>query len=196
MAERSPRPRWTLTGEAFEALLDALDTDRARAGERYELLRQKLVRFFEWRGARDAEDWADETLNRVARRIEGGEAVRDVAGYAAGPARMVWLEVSKKQNRDVVLVERAPAPVPEEEDAEHAARLACLDRCLESLAADQRDLVLEYFAGERGAKIDRRKQIAARLGVEMNALRIRVHRIRGRLELCVKECVASRGTPK
>lgn len=154
------------------------------------------MRFFEWRGACDAEAWADETINRVARRIEGGEPVRDVASYAAGTARMVWLEASKKQARTVELDERAPSPVPEEEDAEHAARLACLDRCLEALPADQRGLVLEYFADERGAKIDRRKQIAARMGVEMNALRIRVHRIRTRLEACVRECVAQKGAPK
>jgi len=185
--------KWRLSQEAFDALLAGLDPDRARAGERYEVLRQKLVRFFEWRGAFDAEEQADETLNRVARRIEEGETIQNVAAYAAGVARMVWREAAKQQDRSRELDERTPAPDPEPEDVDESARFECLDACLAALPDDQRDLVLAYFAEERGAKIDSRKQMAARLGVEMNALRIRVHRIRARLELCVKECVYRRG---
>jgi RNA polymerase sigma factor (sigma-70 family) len=192
----SAKPKWRLGQEAFDGLLASLDPDRGRAGERYELLRQKLVKFFEWQGAYDAEELADETLNRVARRIEEGEAIQNVAAYASGVARMVWREAAKRPFRSEELDDRtpAPAPAPEPDDVDEAARFECLDRCLASLPDDQRELVLDYFADEKGAKIDNRKQIAVRLGVEMNALRIRVHRIRARLELCVKDCVYRRGT--
>jgi DNA-directed RNA polymerase specialized sigma24 family protein len=189
----SAKPKWRLGQEAFDGLLASLDSDRGRAGERYELLRQKLVKFFEWQGAYDAEELADETLNRVARRIEEGESIQNVAAYASGVARMVWREAAKRPFQSEEIDDRTPAPAPEPDDADEVARFECLDRCLAALPADQRELVLDYFADEKGAKIDNRRQMAARLGIEMNALRIRVHRIRARLELCVKECVYRRG---
>jgi DNA-directed RNA polymerase specialized sigma24 family protein len=188
-ATNTTRRKWRLTPEAFDALLAALDGDRARAGERYELLRKKLVRFFEWRGAAAAEEWADETLDRVGRHVAGGEQVRNVASYAAGVARLVWLEALKEQARARELDERTPAAESAGEDEETASRMACLEACLGALPDAQRALVLDYFADEKRAKIDHRKAIAARLGIEVNALRIRVHRIRARLGECVRRCV-------
>src|ERR671938_30866 len=61
-----------LTAEAFTKLLARLDPDRERAGEKYEELRRTLVKFFEWRGAPFPEDQADETFNRVARKLDEG----------------------------------------------------------------------------------------------------------------------------
>ena len=58
--------RTTLTSEAFDQLLDCLDANRERAGERYETLRRTLVRYFEWRKTPFPEEHADETLNRAA----------------------------------------------------------------------------------------------------------------------------------
>lgn len=187
-----PKPSWHLSQEAFDALLASLESDRVHAGEQYELLRHKLMKFFGWRGAHDPAAWADETLNRVARRIEQGEQVPSVPAYAAGVARMVWREAARQQDRAHELDDRTPAPAVDTEDADAAARFECLDMCLEALPTDQRELVLAYFAEEKGAKIDNRKQMAARLGIEINALRIRVHRIRTKLERCVKACVSRR----
>lgn len=191
MADRVPTRKvpWRLTQEAFDALLARLDADRSRAAERYELLRRKLVRVFEWRGAIAAEDLADETFNRISRRLAQGEDVRDVSSYAAGVARMVWREVLKDREQSNVVVDELSAPVVEDDDDETALRRDCLDRCLESLPGDQRDLILEYFTDDRREKIDHRRRIASRLGIELNALRIRVHRIRTRLEQCVRQCV-------
>ena len=59
---------WTLTKEAFERLLDSLDANRERAGEKYENVRRKLIEFFEARGSNSPADRADQTINRVARR--------------------------------------------------------------------------------------------------------------------------------
>ena len=60
---------WILTPEAFARLLAALDPDRERAGLRYENIRRKLIEFFEARGSNSPADNADETINRVARRL-------------------------------------------------------------------------------------------------------------------------------
>jgi DNA-directed RNA polymerase specialized sigma24 family protein len=68
----------------------------------------------------------------------------------------------------------------------------CLETCLASLGREDRSIIDEYYRHRKGAKIDNRKEIAANLGVGMNALRIRAFRIRRRLQECVLECVKKR----
>src|SRR5436309_10544001 len=90
-----------LTRQAFDRLLACFDSDRDRAGEKYENLRCKLVKFFEWRAcAVAAEDLTDETINRIARRVDEGEIVRNLSNYAYGVARMVYLERMKEVRRE------------------------------------------------------------------------------------------------
>jgi hypothetical protein len=43
----------------------------------------------EWRGCPTPDDYADETINRCARKITDGEEIRDVATYCIGVARML-----------------------------------------------------------------------------------------------------------
>jgi hypothetical protein len=50
-------------------------------------------------------------------------------------------------------------------------------------------LLIEYYKGEKGDRIRHRKLLARQLGIPPNALRIRVHRIREKLERCVNESV-------
>ncbi len=56
---------WKLTEEAFAKFLVFLDPDPARAGEKYEALREALVKFLDWRGALFTEQLVDEIFNRV-----------------------------------------------------------------------------------------------------------------------------------
>jgi hypothetical protein len=56
------------------------------------------------------------------------------------------------------------------------------------LRADQRELVVEYYRDAGRQKIERRREIAERLGITMNALGIRACRIRSTLEACVGSC--------
>ena len=58
-----------LNSRTFAQLLDCLDADRERAGEKYEALRRTLIRFFVWRGAPFPEEHTDETFNRLARKL-------------------------------------------------------------------------------------------------------------------------------
>src|SRR5215510_4016694 len=89
----APRRKWTLTQEAFDELLAALAPDQESAGEKYLEVRGNLIRFFEWRGCPFPEDHADETINRVAKRVSEGEQIRNPAGYFLGAARMLLLEI-------------------------------------------------------------------------------------------------------
>src|SRR5690349_12297755 len=98
-----------LTQQAFYRLLTCFDSDPERAGEKYEILRRKLVRFFEWRACGSAAlDLTDETINRVARRIDEGETVRNLSNYAYGVARMVYFERMKELKREEAARESVP----------------------------------------------------------------------------------------
>ncbi len=181
-----------LTPEGFEALLARLDPDRERAGELYEHIRQKLLRLFEWRGCESPEDLADETFNRVAKRVAEGLEFRaaDPYTYFCGVAHLVYKEVWRRNARDQkALLEGGEwPPAPPEDEPEDDRRLGCIRRCLDRLPADQRRLLLQYYQGENN--IRSRKGLSQELGIPINALRIRVHRVRRKLEDCVAGCLA------
>ena len=195
-----PKRDWTLTQEAFERLLVSLDADRERAGQRYEGVRRKLIEFFEARGAESPAEGADETINRVARRLSEGAEVQDLQKYFYGVARLVLLERFRAQERETVpLASVTPAAETAADDQEraerlagHEARLECLEACLQGLPAESREFIVEYYRAERGEKIARRKEQARRLGIPLGALRLRAYRLRTRLEDCVRSCLAGR----
>jgi DNA-directed RNA polymerase specialized sigma24 family protein len=60
---------------------------------------------------------------------------------------------------------------------------------MQKLTEENRKLVIEYYQDERQAKIDHRKALAERLGIAINALRIRAFRIRASLQECVTNCL-------
>jgi DNA-directed RNA polymerase specialized sigma24 family protein len=184
--------RGGLTGEELEALLAQLGPDREIAGERYETIRRKLVRLFDWRGCDGSEDLADETINRVARRMAEGIELRssDPYGYFCGVAHLVYKEALRRSSRERRVRDSGewspPVYVPEEEEPSDR-RLECLRCCLAKVPQDQRDLLLRYHQGENN--IRNRKALASELGVPLNALRIRVHRTRRKVETCVHDCL-------
>jgi DNA-directed RNA polymerase specialized sigma24 family protein len=181
-----------LTEQTFARLLDVLDADRDLAGERYEDLRRTLVRFFEWRGAPFPEDHADQTLDRVARRLAEGVEIKNIGGYAYVVARLIFLETLKAPESRRVEIEPAGlmATVGEVDVAEDSERrLGCLDRCLHGLPADSRELIVEYYREDERGRIETRRALAARLGVKSEALTNRAQRVRDRLERCVNTCL-------
>jgi DNA-directed RNA polymerase specialized sigma24 family protein len=184
-----PRQKWALNQEAFDKLLVAFDVDRDTAGRKYLEIRNNLTRFFEWRGCSFPEDHADETINRMAKRVFEGEEITNHSGYAMGVARLLLLEINKgRQREQSALAEIGAAPdvyVPEDDEE---SRLTCLRSCLQTLSSDNRDLILQYYQGEKGEKIENRKKLLDRLGIPVNTLRMTTLRLRERLQSCVEEC--------
>jgi len=177
------RKKWGLTQEAFDSLLAWLDSDRDRAGALYEGIRRRLIRIFVCRACAEPEDLADETINRVAKKVdEIAETYRgDPALYFYGVANKVYLES---------LHPKPKVSTPfESRSTEFERELSCLDECMKTLPSNNRDLVLQYYQDEKQAKIMHRQNLARQLGIPLNALRIRAHRIRAALKNCVKECL-------
>jgi len=178
-----------LTEEQFQQFLAALDADRAKAGERYELLRRRLLMFFAARRSPHSEECADEALDRTARRVAEGVAMEfSIESFILGVARNVLREEWRKPRATEFELSRVRAAMPEPEDG----RAACLETCLQSLAPQSRRWVETFYRDSGSAGIRTRKLLADELGIDTNALRVRMHRIRARLEECVRECNDSR----
>ncbi|HEY9405057.1 MAG TPA: sigma-70 family RNA polymerase sigma factor [Pyrinomonadaceae bacterium] len=186
-----------MTHDPFDELLDWLDpADRARAGEKYETIRLSLIKILTWGGCVDAEDMADEAFNRVAGRVlELKKTYKgDPALYFYGVAKMLIKECRRNSLTHVPLEEAGEPEAPrveeigKEEESPPRER-GCLRHCLEQLNPRDRELILAYYAKDKQAKIDHRKELARRLGVMSNALRVRVYRIRGALEDCIERCL-------
>jgi DNA-directed RNA polymerase specialized sigma24 family protein len=175
---------WVLTQEAFDALLDWLGPERERAGQKYEQIRTRLIKIFTCRGCCEAEELADETINRVIKRLSEIEVdfKGDQARYFYGVANKVHLEYLRR--RHVV-----PTVLPAVDSARVEEEFKCLEECLDRLTVENRELVLQYYQSERKAKIDQRKKLATKLGIAPNALRIRAYRIRGTLQQCLENCL-------
>lgn len=183
------RVNWVLTEEAFAKFLACLDTDSARAGEKYEALREALVKFLDWRGARFPEELVDEAFNRVVRKLEEGETIHDLPAYCHGVARLVFLQsLDHPSNKRVQLEDLPPIAIPEPEPDLADVRRKCLNHCLGRLPAESRALITEYYRKERRQKIVHRVSLAEKLGIPLNALRSRAQRIRSKLERCILRC--------
>jgi DNA-directed RNA polymerase specialized sigma24 family protein len=189
------RQKWTLTQEAFDKLLLALGGDRDdpdRGGQKYLEIRGNLIRFFEWRGCPFPEDHADETINRMAKRVAEGEELQNPAGYAMGVARLLVLEIFKGRQREQVALNEMTTNTEAYAAEVNAGegRVECLRHCLDGLSIDNRQLILEYYQGEKGDKIRNRKKLLERLGIPVNTLRMRALRLRERLQVCVEDCLS------
>ncbi len=181
---------WTLTQEAFDKLLVVLGGDRESGSEKYLEIRTNLTRFFEWRGCSFPEDHADETINRIAKKVDEGEQIQNPMGYAMGVARLVLLETLKGRQREQSAMNElgtASEAYVEPEDGED--RLECLQGCLQTLTTDNRELILQYYQGEKSEKIQNRKKLLDQLGIPVNTLRMRALRLRERLQGCVEQCM-------
>ncbi len=192
----------TLTREAFERLFACLDDDRELAAEKYEQIRQALITFFEFRGSATPLDYADETINRVARRLSEGREIFTAkpVNYFYAVARNVWRERLARPVTTVPLSDELPSDktltadpytIMERDEEQQALnrKLACLERCLQNLSPEDRELIIRYYEGDGGDKIENRKRLAASLGIPLNALRIRACRLRDKLETCMNQCL-------
>jgi DNA-directed RNA polymerase specialized sigma24 family protein len=188
---------WLLNQSSFKQLLNWLDQESDSGGERYVEMRNRLVSYFDRKNCASPDDLADETLNRVARRLEEkGEVVTDSpAHYCYIVARFVLLEYLREEKRRAPLDENlthvSPESAVDQLQWHHHTeqRWECLENCISRLDPEQRHLIVNYYRGDQRAKIEKRRALAAGLGVTANALAIRACRIRDRLADCVRNCM-------
>src|SRR5262245_52388326 len=179
--------KWSLTQTAFDGLLARLDSNRDIAADRYLQMRRDLVRLFEWRGCSTPDEYADETINRCARKIQEGEEIRDVAMYSIGVARMLLREMCRDRSRLARSLDETSEPCARldmKSDLEN--RVEALRLSLAELSHDDRFLILNYYEGDKSDKIKSRKMLSQVFGIGASTLRMRALRIREKLQLCTQ----------
>jgi DNA-directed RNA polymerase specialized sigma24 family protein len=168
----------------YDALFEWLGPTRAEGEKKYGTIQNRLIRILVKRGCNDPENCVGEAIDRLALKLpEPDTYVGEKLWYFIRFA----LNVHKEHLRwPEVPFETVPETViqPEVDLAKE-----CLQECLELLAGDQRDLVLDYHLNIKKAKIDLHRSMAEELGLTTNALRLRVHRLRMGLEKCVLTCL-------
>lgn len=182
----APRKIHVLSPEEFDGLLFWLDSDRERAGEIYEKIRWRLIAILAARECPVPEELADETIDRVARRVS------DIAPNYSGEKILYFFGVLNNVHHEYLKKPATPQPPPSiKVEVHREATHECLDRCLNRLPADSRKLIKDYYAEDKQAKIDLRKRLASEMGVSINTLRLRALRIREGLQKCIERCLAA-----
>lgn len=192
-----------LKQQGFNKLLDWLDLEREKAALKYEQIRLQLIRFFQFNDCPCPEDCADDVIQRVTKKLEEGLEIRATEPfvYFRAVARNRLLEYWRNhQRRQHITLDDMPASSqpfinPEDinlqqkmqEDKERAIK--CLPKCLDELPDESSKLFLKYHQNNGGDHISLRLQLAKELGLEINALRSRITRIRDKLEKCIQHCM-------
>lgn len=194
----------TATPEVFHGLLEWLDEGRDSGGRKYLEMRQRLAAYFDRKNCLAPDELADETLNRVARRLaeEGRIESESPAKYCYIVARFVFMESLRSAERKSVPIDDDLLRTAADRFAVHARTddserkelmFVCLERCMGELESGSRDIILRYYTGEERVKIENRRGLAASLDITTNALAIRACRIRDKLEACVTGCSGAAG---
>ncbi len=178
----------------FDKLLELLDADRAAAGVKYETLRQRLIKFFEWRNCETSEELADTVFDRILRKIAEGEEIQNINAYSAGVAQFVFKEnlrnpafLSESLDENPNIQNLAEKDKSEEYETDNL-RFGCLEKCLAAMNLETRRLLIAYHDTDERTMISTRKLLAESLEISLNTLRIRVCRLKSKLENCVRDC--------
>ena len=185
----------TLSKIDFEQFLKTLDADRGQAAEKYIVLRERLEKFFEWRDCENEEELTDIVFDRVAKKIIEDEKIKNVEAYCVSVAKFVFLEnrreVFKNSELDENSREVSFETGQEDENNKYelqSKQLKCLEKCLAEFPEKQRKLLIAYFDTDEKTLIPARKKLAEKLGINLNSLRIRISRLKTKLEKCTKDC--------
>jgi DNA-directed RNA polymerase specialized sigma24 family protein len=172
-----------LTGDEFEILLASLDDDRHKAAERYEEIRRKLLAYFERRNCDHPDILADEVMDRAAHKIHAGALVPNVERYCFGIARIIVLEALRERKRAHAAFEELKSLHPGTGAREETeALLDVLEQSMERLPPAERELICSYYQVANEGLITHRRLLSKQRGLTVSSLRVRVHRIRAKLQ--------------
>lgn len=165
----------------FDRLFQLLEPSAQSVEAGFRQCRLKLIKFFAWRHCEDPDNLADETISRLLRNVQSGQEILadNPYSYVYAIASNIFKEYLRAKRKGAALVNidevrEVAAPATEDD---------CKKLCLEQLPPEKRELLAYYYLG-----YEERDDIAAALGLTLNALRLQVHRIKHGLKRCTEEC--------
>lgn len=135
---------------------------------------------------------ADDVFDRVIKKLPKLKTTftGNPKLYFYGVAKNLVKEYRKQVKSCATVESIEPAVDPQEFQEEDADRREeCLSICLRKLTKEKRALILSYYSKEKQEKIMHRSKMARDLGVSVEALRVRMLRIRVTLEQCIDQCL-------
>lgn len=181
-----------LTAKDFDAMLALFSLDREEAGEKYEQMRSGLERYFHFKGCADSRALADETINRVAAKIDTFDPSRNIrpASYFYGFASNVLMEYRRNASRELSLSEnQCSAGITVTEERAVEAESDCLQKCLEKLSAPEKEMIVDYYKAEGYQRNEMRRQMYESLECTAAALYTKIFRIKATLRGCIENCL-------
>ena len=183
------------SSEEFERFLFWLDKDRDKAGQRYEEICLSLTKIFYGRGCVAAEELASETLDRV---IPACQKVIDTYEgdpiiFCYGVAKNVYHEYTRNPPLDPLEDKNMPANNTEyytKEKENTDIEYKCLQKCLNKLPTNQRELITKYHSDSSKVeeKKEKKRELERMFNISYRSLRVRAHRIRKKLYDCIERC--------
>jgi DNA-directed RNA polymerase specialized sigma24 family protein len=178
--------------EAFEKMLLWLNENPEIAGRKYEAIRLRLIKIFNYRQCLHSEELTDKTIDRVVQKID------EIAPTYVGDPAFYFLKVADnifRENRRKPIAVELPEDMTARVEDEEAFRphYECLKKCLKSLSDEKRKFIVGYYEEEKQAKIELHKKLAQMLGINLKKLHSRAFRIRTSLQKCVLGCVEKNG---
>lgn len=145
----------------------------------YALLRSRAIQYCRNAGLDDPESLADES---IARLLTTAQDVENLEAFVIGICHNVVLEEVRRLKRDRAIAGAALDGVTPPEPYDHAEYQICFTQ----LPASERRLI-EAYVGSGAKGIEKRRQLAIKLGISDEALRKRVQRIRDKLKACLED---------
>lgn len=176
-----------LTSESLNLLLAKFSEDERQAAVAYTNLRDSLVRFFALKGDSEPEAAADETLDRTALKVAADTPIDNITKYSFGVARLIFLERMRLARKETNAAEdfytgKGVSPIDAETDDFKFFR-----ECFDGLPPAERTFLQSYFTDAPYQKIiETRRRLTSEAGVSINQIRVKVSRLRKRLENCVQ----------
>lgn len=184
----------SLTQEDFDALLQWFAPNREDAGAKYEEIRNGLMRYFSFKGCSEVESLADETINRVAKKFSNLDRNNENKHitYFYGFADKIYLEYRRGIERKSVELEQTTYSIEKTFDQTNEIkeqRHECLEKCLATLAAQDKNLIIQYFSKDKIEKQKLRQNLAEQNSLTIGTLRVQIYRLKGTLKNCVGKCL-------
>jgi len=187
----------TLTKEKFDRFLAWLRPDRDLAGEKYEVIRRGLTKYFArqtchgYFNCPHADELTDETINRVVSKMD------EVTDQYCEPERRIFAfakYVRMEHLRNMEPESLRPVFADQTDDRlevarEKERRAHCHGQCLGQLSKKDRYFITEYFNYSGQERIERRRKLATELEITQDNLAVRALRLRRSLHDCLLKCL-------
>jgi len=167
--------------QPFADLFRILEPEAESVADGFERCRRKLVKFFNWRRCPDAEELADETIARLLTKAAREISAEKPYSFVYAIAGNVFREYSrrKREHGEVASIDE----ILEIPDHSGVPVDDCQKHCLDRLAEDKRKLLHHYYVDNISCE-----DIAKERQETINALRLKIFRIKEWLRRCCEEC--------